>query len=315
MNISGYFIDRPIFASVLSILIFMAGLIAMLQLPISEYPEVSPPSVVVSAQFPGANPTVISETVAGPLEEQINGVENMLYMNSLASSDGALSLRVTFAIGTDPDLAQQLVQNRVSQAEPRLPEVTRRLGVTVTKSSPDLTMVVHLLSPDNRYDMLYLRNYATLNVKDELAKVKGVGDVRIFGSGDYAMRVWLNPDKVAERGLSAAEVVSAIRAQNIQVAAGTIGGPPYRDDVQLQMPVNVRGRLETPEEFGRIIIKRDPSGVITRLSDVARIDMDAQTYALRSMLNNQQAVAIPIFASPGAMRWIFPTTYGRKWRS
>ncbi|MBG78570.1 MAG: multidrug efflux RND transporter permease subunit [Alphaproteobacteria bacterium] len=300
MNISGFYIDRPIFASVLSILIFMAGLIAMFQLPISEYPEVSPPSVVVSAQFPGANPTVISETVATPLEEQINGVENMLYMNSLASSDGSVSLRVTFAIGTDPDLAQQLVQNRVSQAEPRLPEVTRRLGVTVTKSSPDLTMVVHLRSPDDRYDTLYLRNYGTLNVKDELAKIDGVGEVRLFGSGDYAMRVWLNPNKVAERGMSAGEVVAAIQAQNIQVAAGVVGGPPYQDGVQLQMPVNVQGRLETPEEFGNIIIKRDDNGVITRLSDVARLEMDSQTYALRSMLNNQQAVAIPIFASPGA---------------
>jgi len=300
MNISNYFIDRPIFASVLSILIFMAGGLAMFSLPIAEYPEVSPPSIVVSAQFPGANPAVIAETVATPLEEQVNGTENMLYMNSLATSDGSMQLRVTFAIGTDPDLAQQLVQNRVSQALPRLPELTRDLGVTVTKSAPDLTMVVHLSSPNNTYDMLYLRNYATLNVRDELAKINGVGQARLFGSGDYAMRIWLNPDRIAERNLNPSEVVAAIRRQNIQVAAGIIGGPPYDNGVKLQLPINVKGRLQSKEEFENIIIKRDSNGVITRLSDVARVELDAQTYALRSMLNNQQAIAIPIFASPGA---------------
>lgn len=300
MNLSGYFIDRPIFASVLSILVFVAGTIAMLKLPIAEYPEVTPPSVVVNALFPGANPSTISETVATPLEEQINGIENLLYMNSIASSDGSMQLRITFKIGTDPDLAQQLVQNRVAQAVPRLPEITRSLGVTVTKSSPDLTMVVHLRSPDNSYDMLYLRNYATLSVKDQLAKIQGVGQVLLFGSGDYAMRIWLNPERVAERDLTATEVVQAIQRQNIQVAAGVIGGPPYRDKVELQLPINVKGRLENKEEFENIIIKRDQNGVITRLADVARIELDAQSYALRSLLNNEQAVAIPIFAAPGA---------------
>lgn len=300
MNISGYFVDRPIFASVLSILIFIAGCISIFSLPITEYPEVSPPSIVVSASFPGANPAVISETVATPLEEQINGVENMLYMNSLASTDGRMSLTVTFAIGTDVDLAQQLVQNRVQQALPRLPDITRQLGVTVIKSSPDLTMVVHLRSPDDSYDMLYLRNYANLNVKDELAKVQGVGQVRLFGSGDYAMRVWLNPNKVAERGMTADDIVQAIRSQNVQVAAGVIGGPPYSNTVEVQLPVNVQGRLQSPEEFEQIIIKRDGNGVVTRLKDVARVELDAQSYALRSMLNSQQAVAIPIFAAPGS---------------
>ena len=300
MNVSQFFINRPIFASVLSLLIFIAGLLAMFQLPISEYPEVAPPSVIVSASFPGANPAVISETVATPLEEQINGVEGMLYMNSLASTDGRLSITVTFEIGTDADKAQQLVQNRVSQAIPRLPEVTRQLGVTTIKSSPDLTMVVHIISPDNRYDMLYLRNYANLSVKDELAKIQGVGQARLFGSGDYAMRIWLDPNKIAERGLTASEVVAAIRSQNVQVAGGTIGGPPYANGISVQLPVNVQGRLENAEEFNQIIIKRTPTGAITRLKDVARVDLDSQSYSLRSLLNNQQAVAVPIFAAPGA---------------
>ncbi|MEC9235971.1 MAG: efflux RND transporter permease subunit, partial [Pseudomonadota bacterium] len=195
MNLSSHFIDRPIFAGVISFMIFLLGAIALFQLPISEYPEVTPPAIQINASFPGANPATIAETVATPLEEQISGVENLLYMNSLATADGNLSMSITFAIGTDVDLAQQLVQNRVSQALPRLPEVTRNLGVTVVKSSPDLTMVVHITSPNSRYDMLYLRNYATLNIKDQLAKINGVGQVRLFGSGDYAMRVWLNPDR------------------------------------------------------------------------------------------------------------------------
>ena len=226
MNLSKFFIDRPIFAGVISVVILLAGLVSMFQLPISEYPEVVPPTVVVRAQFPGANPKVIAETVATPLEEQVNGVENMLYMFSQAASDGTMTLTVSFKLGTDPDLATQLVQNRVNQALPRLPDVTRQIGVTTVKSSPDLTMVVHLTSPNDRYDMLYLRNYALLNVKDQLAKIQGIGDVQIFGSGDYAMRIWLNPQKVAERGMTADEVVEAIRRQNVQVAAGVYRWPP-----------------------------------------------------------------------------------------
>ncbi len=300
MNLSTHFIDKPIFASVISLLIFVAGFVAMFQLPIAEYPEVAPPSVIINASFPGANPAVISETVATPLEEQINGVENMLYMNSLASSDGKLTLTVTFAIGSDPDLSQQLVQNRVSQALPRLPEITRQLGVTVTKSSPDLTMVVHLRSPNERYDMLYLRNYATLNVRDQLAQIPGVGQVRLFGSGEYAMRIWLNPDKIAEREMTPGDVIDAIRGQNIQVAAGVIGGPPYQDNIEIQMPINVQGRLQSVEEFENILVKRENNGVITRLADVARVELDAQSYGLRSLLDNKQAVAIPIFSAPGS---------------
>jgi len=300
MSFSSHFIDRPIFAGVISLLIFVFGAVAMFKLPISEYPEVAPPSVIISASFPGASPSVIAETVATPLEEQINGVENMLYMNSLASTDGRLSITITFAIGSDPDLSQQLVQNRVQQALPRLPDVTRTLGVTVTKSSPDLTMVVHLRSPNERYDMLYLRNFATLHVRDQLAKISGIGQVRLFGSGDYAMRIWLNPDKIAERNMTPDEVISAIRGQNIQVAAGVIGGPPYKDKVELQLPINVQGRLQSIEEFEQILVKRDANGVVTRLADIARVELDAQSYGLRSLLNNQPAVAIPIFAAPGA---------------
>ena len=300
MNLSRFFIDRPIFAGVISTVIFLAGLVSVTMLPISEYPEVVPPTVVVKAQFPGANPKTIAETVATPLEEQIQGTEHMLYMSSQATTDGLLTLTVTFALGTDPDLDTELVQNRVNQALPRLPDVTKQIGVTTTKSSPDLTMVVHLKSPNDRYDMLYLHNYAVLNVKDQLAKIPGVGDVELFGSGDYAMRVWLNPEKVAARNLTADEVVNAIRRQNVQVAAGVVGGPPYDKGVTLQLPVNTQGRLTTPEEFENIVIKRDANGVVTYLKDVARVEIDASQYGLRSLLDNKSAVAIPIFQSPGA---------------
>ena len=300
MNISRFFVDRPVFAGVLSLLIVIAGLIGMRSLPISEYPEVVPPSIVVRAQYPGANPKVIAETVATPLEEQINGVENMLYMSSQATADGVMTLTVTFGLGTDPDKAQQLVQNRVSQAEPRLPAEVRALGVTTVKSSPDLMMVIHLSSPDNRYDITYLRNYAVLNVKDRLARIDGVGQVQIFGSGDYSMRIWIDPQKAAERGLSASDVVAAIRQQNVQAAAGVIGASPNLDGIDLQLSVNAQGRLQSPEEFGRIIVKSGANGAITRLSDVARIELGASDYSLRSLLDNKQAVAIPVFQAPGS---------------
>ena len=300
MNISKFFIDRPIFAGVLSVLVLLAGLLAMFQLPISEYPEVVPPSVVVRAQYPGANPKVIAETVASPLEESINGVENMLYMQSQANSDGNLTLTVNFKLGVDPDKAQQLVQNRVSQALPRLPPDVQRLGVTTAKSSPTLTLVVHLISPNDRYDITYLRNYAILNVKDRLARITGVGEVTVWGSGNYSMRVWLDPQKVAQRGMTAGEVVSAIREQNVQVAAGVIGASPTLGDVPLQLNVNARGRLQTEEEFRDIILKTSPDGAVTHLSDVARVELDAQEYGLRSLLDNKQAVGMGIMQSPGA---------------
>ena len=300
MNLSRFFIDRPIFAGVLSILIFVAGLLALRVMPISEYPEVVPPSVVVRANYPGANPKVIAETVATPIEEAINGVEGMLYMSSQATTDGLMSLTVTFRLGMDPDKAQQLVQNRVSQAEPRLPEEVRRLGITTIKSSPDLTMVVHLLSPNDRYDMTYLRNYALLNIKDRLARIEGVGQVQLFGAGDYSMRVWLDPQKIAERGLSASDVVREIRAQNVQAAAGVVGASPGVPGLDLQLSVNAQGRLQSEEEFGEIVVKTGSNGDVTRLRDIARIELGASEYALRSLLDNKSAVAVPIFQAPGS---------------
>jgi multidrug efflux pump len=300
MNISRFFIDRPVFAGVLSILIVVAGLIGMRALPISEYPEVVPPSIVVRAVYPGANPVVISETVATPLEEQINGVEDMLYMNSQATSDGVLTLTVTFKLGTDPDKAQQLVQNRVSQAEPRLPAEVRALGVTTVKSSPDFIMVVNLVSTTDRYDITYLRNYATLNIKDRLARIEGVGQVQVFGAGDYAMRVWIDPQKAAEHSLAASDISNAIREQNVQAAAGIIGASPTPTGVDLQLNVNAQGRLRTAEEFGNIIVKTGAEGQITRLRDVARIELGAADYTLRSLLDGEPAVAIAVLQAPGS---------------
>ncbi|MCK8779762.1 efflux RND transporter permease subunit [Rhizobium sp. NTR19] len=300
MNISRFFVDRPVFAGVLSILIVVAGLIGLRALPISEYPEVVPPSIVVRAVYPGANPTVISETVATPLEEQINGVEDMLYMNSQATSDGVLTLTVTFKLGTDADKAQQLVQNRVSQAEPRLPAEVRALGITTVKSSPDFIMVVNLVSDTDRYDITYLRNYATLNVKDRLTRIQGVGQVQVFGAGDYSMRVWIDPQKAAERSLAASDITNAIRGQNVQAAAGIIGASPTQPDVDLQLNVNAQGRLRTPEEFGNIIVKSGANGEITRLRDVARIELGAADYTLRSLLDGRPAVAVAVLQAPGS---------------
>jgi hydrophobe/amphiphile efflux-1 (HAE1) family protein len=308
MQFSRFFIDRPIFAAVLSIVIFLAGGIAMFALPISEYPEVVPPSVVVRAVYPGANPRVLSEAVATPLEEQINGVENMLYMSSQATSDGVLTLTVTFRVGSDVDLAQVQVQNRVSQALPRLPDEVRQLGVTTVKSSPNFIMVVHLLSPDNRYDITYLRNYGLLQVKDVLARIPGIGQVQVFGGGDYSMRVWLDPGKVAARGLAATDVVNAIREQNVQVAAGVVGAPPMSVPVDYQLTINARGRLTNEQEFGDIILKTGADGEITRLRDVARLELAAGDYALRSMLDGKEAVGIGIFQAPGSNALQLSTT-------
>ena len=300
MNFSQFFILRPIFAAVLSLIILIAGALALFQLPISEYPEVVPPTVVVRAAFPGANPKVIGETVAAPLEQAITGVENMLYMSSQSTADGKLTLTLTFALGTDLDNAQVQVQNRVTRTQPKLPEEVTRIGITVDKASPDLTMVVHLTSPDQRYDMLYLSNYALLNIKDELARLGGVGDVQLFGMGDYSLRVWLDPNKTASRNLTATDVVNAIREQNRQVAAGALGAPPAPSASSFQLSVNTQGRLVSEEEFENVIIRAGEDGEITRLKDIARVELGSSQYALRSLLNNQPAVAIPIFQRPGS---------------
>ncbi len=300
MNFSDFFIKRPIFAGVLSIVIFLVGAISLSRLPISEYPEVVPPTVVVRAVYPGANPKTISDTVAAPLEQAINGVENSIYMFSQATSDGVMTLTITFKIGTNLDNAQVQVQNRVAQAEPKLPEEVRRLGVTTTKTSPDLLMVVHLFSPDKRYDDIYVRNYATLQVKDVLARLPGVGQVRVFGSGDYAMRVWLDPEKIAARGLTASDVVAAIREQNVQVAAGGVGQQPTSRPVDTELLINTKGRLASEEEFGAIVVKTGDHGERVLLRDVARLELGASEYALRSLLNNKPAVALPIAQLPGS---------------
>ncbi len=298
-DFSKIFVDRPILAAVLSALVFMAGLIALPNLPISEYPDVVPPSVQVTAIYPGANPKTIADTVAAPLEEAVNGVERMIYMKSVAASDGTMILTVTFAQGTDIDLAAVQVQNRVAQALPRLPEAVRQLGVTTAKASPNITMVVHLTSPDKRYDALYLSNFANLRVKDELARLNGVGQALAFGAGNYAMRIWLDPDAAAARNITAGDVLNAVREQNQQVSAGAIGAAPMPNGSGVQLSINAQGRLDSPEAFGDIILRAE-GGAFTRLRDVARIELGSSSYALRSLLDGQDAAAVVIFEAPGA---------------
>ena len=299
MNISEFFIERPIFAAVISTFITIAGALALIKLPVGEYPEVVPPSIVVTANYPGANPKVIADTVAAPLEQAIVGVDDKLYMSSTSTMNGTLSLTVTFKLGADVDRAQVQVQNRVAQAQPRLPQEVRDLGVTTVKSSSDLTMLVNLISPDGRYDALYLRNYAALNIRDVLARLPGMGQVQVFGGGDYAMRVWLDPEKLAVRNLTANDVVTAIREQNIDVAAGQLGAPPSKGS-EFQVALNAAGRLTTEDQFRDIIVKTGANGELVRLRDLARIEMGAQDYGMRSMLDNQNAIALPIMQAPGA---------------
>jgi len=295
-----FFIRRPIFAAVLSILIVLLGLLALFELPIAQYPEVAPPTVYVTAIYPGASADVVAATVATPLEQEINGVENMLYMSSQCSSDGQLRLGVTFKTGTDLDKAQVLVQNRVAVAEPRLPEDVRRLGITTAKRSPSITLIVHLISPTGKYDDLYLGNYAFLQIRDTLSRLPGVGEARVFGSSDYSMRIWLDPNKVSARNLTASEVVAAIREQNVQVAAGVFGQPPQPDGNLFQVTARTQGRLVTEEQFGEIILKTGPEGQITRLRDVARVELGAKTYSMESLLDGRPASGIGIFQLPGS---------------
>ncbi|HET8726709.1 MAG TPA: multidrug efflux RND transporter permease subunit [Alphaproteobacteria bacterium] len=300
MKLSHFCIERPVFASVLSILIVLIGGFAYLTLPVAQYPEIAPPTVVVNATYPGANAETVADTVATPLEQEINGVENMLYMQSQATGDGSLQIRVTFALGTDLDDAQVLVQNRVAVAEARLPEEVRRLGVTVTKSSPDMLMVIHVTSPDGSRDDLYLSNYARLQIRDVLARIDGVGEVQVFGARDYSMRIWLDPDRMAARGLTAGDVVAALRAQNVQVASGVLNEPPVPRSAAYELSVETQGRLDEVREFERIAVRTDEEGRITRLDDVARVEIGALDYSQIGYLDGSQAVPLLIFQRPGS---------------
>ena len=300
MRFAKFFIDRPIFAGVLSILIVIAGLLTVKSLPLTEYPTVMPPTVQVRAMYPGANPKTIAETVAAPLEQEINGMNGMQYMSSQATSDGRMTLTVTFAQGIDPEMAQVEVQNRVSRAVPRLPVEVQRIGVVTQKTSPDMLMVIHLTASDARYDLVHVHNYAMLQLKDELAKLEGVDEVVVWGAGEYSLRIWLDPDKVAARQMTATDVLRALREQNVQVAAGVLGQPTgSSSNAPFQVAVNAKGRLH-PDEFGDVVIKVGERGEIVRLRDVARIELGANMYSLRSLLNNKPAVGIQIFQSANA---------------
>ena len=299
MRISHFFIDRPIFASVVSIIFVILGAVAFIRLPVAQYPEIAPPTINVSGQFPGASSDVVASTVVAPIEEQINGVENMLYMSSNSMADGRFSISVTFDIGTNMDTAQVQVQNRVAIAQPRLPADVRNIGVTVTKSSPDLMMVVHLTSPDKSRDSLFISNYATLEIKDVLSRVDGVGSITVFGVRDYAMRIWLDPDRLQSLGMTATDVVGALQRQNVQVASGVLNQPPAATPGAFQVSVQTQGRLAEPSEFGNIVVKTTASAVV-RLKDVAEVELAAQDYSSNSYLNRDPAVAIAIFQRPGS---------------
>ncbi|MGL4419285.1 MAG: efflux RND transporter permease subunit, partial [Gemmataceae bacterium] len=294
-----FFIDRPIFATVLSLLFTLAGALAVGQLPLSQYPPVTPPTIQVDCNYPGASSRVVSETIAAPLEQQINGVERMLYMTSQCTSEGSYTLTVTFEIGTDLNLAQVLVQNRVNLALPNLPDVVRATGVTTRKRSPEILMTVSLNCPDGRYDQLYLSNYATTRLKDELSRIPGISDVTIFGQRDYAMRIWVDPEKLAARNLTAVDVVTALREQNTQVAAGQLGQPPDLEGMPLQFTLTAVGRLETPEEFGEVVIKSE-DGVTVALKDVARVELGAKSQDVSNRFDNKPTIGLAIFLLTGA---------------
>ncbi|WP_306113615.1 MULTISPECIES: efflux RND transporter permease subunit [unclassified Roseovarius] len=295
-----FFVNRPIFAAIVSIVMTIIGLVAYFQLPIEQYPQIAPPSIVVSASYPGADAETIAATVATPLEQEVNGVEGMLYLSSYSTADGSMSLTITFKLGTDLDVAQVLVQNRVSAALPRLPQEVRNLGVTTTKSSPDLMMVVHMLSPDETFDQLYVSNYARARVRDRLVRLDGVGNLLLFGEREFSARVWLDPDRLASLSLTAGDVVNALREQNVQVSGGSLGAPPNRTGSAFQISVTTAGRLQTPEEFGRVIVNSTEDGRIVRVRDVARVEIGARSYGTNSYLNNKPAVAMGIFQRPGS---------------
>ena len=297
---SKFFIERPIFSSVISILIVIAGAVSVGLLPIAQFPEVVPPTVEVKATYPGANATVVAETVAAPIEQEVIGVENMIYMSSVSASDGSYTLTVTFEVGTDLDMASILVQNRVTLAEPKLPEEVKRQGVNTKKKSPSIILIASLSSPDGRFDELYMSNYATLRIRDTLSRIPGVGDIGIYPESDYSMRIWLNPEQLKARNLTTDEVIAAIREQNVQVAAGRIGQPPTPAGVDFQYTVDVLGRLTDVEQFDEIIVKTGEGGRITRLKDIARIELGAKVYDITSRLNGAPSASIAVYQLPGS---------------
>src|SRR5271168_4944888 len=300
MRLAHIFIDRPIFATVLSVFVTLVGLGALAVLPVAQYPEIVPPTVQITTTYPGASAETVSRTVSTPLEQEINGVENMLYMSSQSTGDGKLTLTVTFRIGTDLNVAQMLTQNRVQDALPRLPEDVQRLGVQVRKATPNILLAVHLYSPDSTRDTLYLSNYATLHIKDTLARLPGVGDVQFLGGREYAMRIWLDPDKVAARNLSAGDVLAALRAQNVQVSAGILNQPPAPTQHAYQLNVQTLGRLTTPEQFSDIVLKSDSEGRVTRVRDVGRVEIGAADYGSTAFTDRGPGLPLLVFAQPGA---------------
>ena len=300
MRFSHFFIARPIFASVLSLVILIIGSIAYLTLPVAQFPEIVPPTIAVHASYPGANAVTVADTVASVIEQEVNGVEGMIYMYSQSTDDGEMSLRVTFDVGTDIDKAQVLVQNRVAAAEPRLPEEVRRNGITVNKRAPDLLLVVHLVSPDKTYDQVYISNYAILNVVDELARIPGVGDVSIFGEREYSMRIWLDPERIALRGMTADEVLAALRAQNVQVAGGALGQPPQQNMGAFQLSLQLKGRLLEPSEFENIVLKTGQDGRVVRVRDVGRVELGALNYTTYGYQDEYPATVMIVTQQPGS---------------
>ena len=300
MKFAHFFINRPIFAIVLSIVFLILGGLAYTTLPVASYPEITPPTVVVTAVYPGANPQTLADTVATPIEQQVNGVENMLYMNSQSASDGTMTLTITFKLGTNLDISQVLVQNRVAIATPQLPAEVRAVGVTVQKQSPNIMLVINLLSPKGTYNSLYMANYAILQIQEVLKRIEGVGSVQVFGASEYSMRLWLDPDKMFSRGMVPGDVISAVTAQNVQVAAGTLGAEPAPPGTDFQLIVNTKGRLTDPKEFEKIIVKRGDNGQLVRFGDIGHAELGAQTYVNGSYLSGKESVGLAIFQLPGA---------------
>ena len=298
MNISHFFIDRPIFASVISIVFVILGGVAFARLPVAQYPEIAPPTITINGQFPGASAETIAETVVAPIEQQVNGVEGMLYISSNSTADGRFSISVTFDLGVNLDTAQVQVQNRVSTATPRLPQQVQQIGVTVAKSSPDILMVVNLYSPDKSRDSLFISNYANLQIKDVLTRVDGVGSITVFGARDYAMQVWLDPSRLQSLNLTAQDVTLALQGQNVQVASGVLNQPPVPNQLSFQIAVRTLGRLSDPAEFGNIVVKQTPNAVV-RVKDVARVELGGQDYSSASYLDREPSVAIAVFQRPG----------------